>query len=149
MGIFFFYQKYVRPELITSVSNYFTVHLHLDRCKSVLLMDSSGQKLPHTDAHFFSPNLSLLSLWSFFLSSSISLLLLSAYWLAQFLVFCFSWCPSVHSCFVPSSFKQFLSLSIPSQPSPIWDHCTPVWASAGPLPVHTFVSAFWVLSEAH
>lgn len=82
---------------------------------------------------FFSPNLSLLSFWNIFLSSSVSPLLLSVHWLAQFLIFCFSWSPSV--CSIRTFLLQtVLSLSIPSQPSPIWDQCAPrlslCWPSA-------------------
>ncbi len=122
---FFFNQKYVRPELITSVSNYFTIHLNLDRWESVLV-DSSGQQLPHTDAH---KSLSAFTL--IFLSFlSISLLLLSAHWLAQFLVFLFllmsfrstlvSYLPPSNSFVLKHSFTTFphlRSLRPPSEPA--------------------------------
>lgn len=73
---------------------------------------------------FFSPNLYFLLLWStfsFLFRLSIATVCPLTGSVPHFL---FSWCLSV-CLFRTFLLQTVLSLSIPSQPSPIWDQCTP------------------------
>lgn len=111
---FYFNQKYVRPELITSVSNYFTIHLNLDRWESVLV-DSSGQQLPHTDAHKSLSVFTLIFL-SFLLHLSIATVCPLTRSVPRFLFLLMSLRSLLFRTFL---LQTVLSLSIPSQPSPV------------------------------